>query len=282
MLFRSFVITHIGLLVLLAGCLMSQRGGIDAQIPILEGTKGGKAYEDSLHFEIDVTSSGQGKKVSTTVPFRSGPFNWREYGGAAAPSVAEGGERERSKVRRPFFPWRLSPRDTGVLLDDDGIRLEVLDFYADSSAALAPSVKLRIGSDDFEGAAGAGAGGGMWMPVDLSWQPDPLRGASMRHRASVGGGTVVFWKLSSSAEAEAFLAAVPDPALGFGARGQLVLVADGRVHRVLVDDLVGQPRAPLDGGELFVELTDFQDQLSAARLRVRRGADGAEIGRAHV
>ena len=43
----GFVITHIGLLVLLAGCLMSQRGGIDAQIPLIEGDRGRLAYEDS-------------------------------------------------------------------------------------------------------------------------------------------------------------------------------------------------------------------------------------------
>jgi hypothetical protein len=119
----------------------------------------------------------------------------------------------------------------------------------------------------------------MWMPVDLAWQPDPLRGAQMRHRGTVGGGTIVFWKLTQDAEAEAFLAATPDPALGFGTRGQLVLVADGKPHRLLVDDLVGQPRSALGGTDLLVELTDFNDQLAAARLKVRRGADDVEIHR---
>ena len=98
----------------------------------------------------------------------------------------------------------------------------------------------------------------------------------MRHRGAVGGGTVVFWKLATDDEARAFLAATPDQAIGFGTRGQLVLVADGKVGRWLVDDLVGQPRTPLDGTDLFFELTDFNDQLSAARLKVRRGAEGAD------
>ena len=40
---------------------------------------------------------------------------------------------------------------------------------------------------------------------------------------SVGGGTVVFWKLATDNEARAFLAATPDQTLGFGTRGQLVL-----------------------------------------------------------
>ena len=126
----GFVITHIGLLVLLAGCLMSQRGGVDAQIPLLEGEQGSRAYEDSHHFTLKVRPAGRDTTATEIGPieFRSGPFNWSEYG-----------------TLRSWFPWGLAPRDTGVLHDADGIRLEVLDFYADSTAALAPSVKLRTG-----------------------------------------------------------------------------------------------------------------------------------------
>jgi hypothetical protein len=253
----GFVITHIGLLVLLAGCLLSQRGGIDAQIPLLEGEQGSKAYEDSHHFTLSVRPAGgrAGSDRILPVEFRSGPFNWSEYG-----------------TTRNWFPWGLAPRDTGLLYAADGIRLEVLDFYADSTAALAPSVKLRIGSDSFAGASASDRG--MWMPVDVAWQPDPLRAAQIRHRANVGGGTVVFWKVASSAEAEAFLAGLPDPDIGYGEKGQLVLVADGRPHRFRIDDVLGKERFPLEGTNLFVEVTDFQEKLSAVRLRVRRGAEG--------
>ncbi|MFM8496519.1 MAG: hypothetical protein ACKOEM_13495, partial [Planctomycetia bacterium] len=164
------------------------------------------------------------------------------------------------------------PRDTGVVHDADGVRLEVLDFYADSVDALAPSVKLRIGSDSF---AGSGERG-MWMPADLAWQPDPLRATQMRHRASVGGGTLVFWKTASQAEAEAFLAGLPDPEMGYGEQGQLVLVADGKPHRFKVGDVMGKERFPLAGTDVFVEVTDFEPKLAAARVRVRRGAEGRD------
>ena len=254
----GFVITHIGLLVLLAGCLMSQRGGIDAQIPLLEGERGSRAYEDSHHFRIDLAPKGGGAAdVVGPIEFRSGPFNWSEYG-----------------TTRSWFPWGLAPRDTGPIHDADGVRLEVLDFFADSTAAIAPSVKLRLGTDDF----GAGSGGRMWIPIDLAWEPDPLRATEVRHRRQAGGGTVVFWKTGSTAEAEAFLAGVPDPAVGYGAKGQLVLVDDGRVHRMLVDDVLGkEPFAPAgtaDAAPLFVEVHDYQPRLSGVRLRVRRGRDG--------
>ncbi|MFM8283817.1 MAG: hypothetical protein ACKOCW_09725 [Planctomycetaceae bacterium] len=274
----GFVITHIGLLVLLAGCLMSQRGGIDAQIPLLEGERGGRAFEDSHSFRLAIgpatggTSTPSAPSRVVDVGFRAGPFNWAEYPwdspGADVPATAG-----NSRVRRPFVPWGLAPRDTGVLHDDDGVRLEVLDYYADSMAALAPSVTLRIGTDDMPGAGT----GGVWQPVSLTWQPDPLQAqpSQLRHRATVGGGVIVFWKLGTVAEAEAFVAALPDPTLGYGERGQVVLVANGQVHRFLVDDRLDKPGETLPGSDLQVTVTDFQPQLSAVRLSVRRGG-GAE------
>jgi hypothetical protein len=254
----GFVITHVGLLVLLAGCLMSQRGGIDAQIPLLEGERGSRAYEDSHHFRIELEPrAGGGREVIGPIPFRSGPFNWSEYG-----------------TTRSWFPWGLAPRDTGPIHDADGVRLEVLDFLADSTAALAPGVRLRLGSDAFA----AAPSGSMWIPVDLAWQPDPLRAAEVRHRQQAGGGTVVFWKTASTAEAEAFLAGVPDPALGYGEKGQLVLVCDGKPHRMLVDDVLGKeafaPAGEAGDAPLFVEVHDYEPRLSGARIRVRRGREG--------
>ncbi|NBP25708.1 MAG: hypothetical protein EBU81_14405, partial [Proteobacteria bacterium] len=42
----------------------------------------------------------------------------------------------------------------------------------------------------------------------------------------------------SQAEAEAFLAGLPDPEIGYGDQGQLVLVADGKPHRFRVDRIL--------------------------------------------
>ena len=134
-------------------------------------------------------------------------------------------------------------------------------------------MKLRVGSDSFAGGTG---GRGVWMPAELALQPDPLRATQMRHRATVGGGTLVFWKTASQVEAEAFLAGLPDPEIGYGDKGQLVLVADGTAHRYKVDDVLGKERFAVEGTDLFVEVTDFEPKLSAARVRVRRGAEGRD------
>lgn len=277
----GFVITHIGLLVLLAGCLMSQRGGIDAQIPLIEGDRGRLAYEDSHSFLLEVgrtgpPRAGSGKDTITIgpLPFRSGPFNWNEYPGANAEPVAG----SPPSTKRSWFPWSLAPRDRGVLFEEEGIRLEVIDFFADSTAVLAPSVNLRIGSDAF-GSPGGASPQSMWIPVELSWQPNPLAGGAPRHRQTIGGGTIVFWKAGSQAETDAFLAAVPDTNMGYGKQGQLVLVVDGAVHRVLVDGSVGVGRQTIEGTNVSFELTDFEPRLSAVRGRVFRGDDerGEEI-----
>jgi hypothetical protein len=256
----GFVITHVGLLVLLAGCLLSQRGGIDAQIPLLEGDKGRLAYEDSHSFRLEVRRLGGdgsptgGTSVIGPIPFRSGPFNWADY-----------------VSKRSFIPWGLAPRDQGIVHDEDGIRLEVLDFYADSTAALAPSVSLRIGSDALTGAGARG----VWMPVELSWNPNPLSGGEVRHRERVGGGTVVFWKAASRAEADAFLETVPDPAKGFGEKGQVVLVHDGTTHRWTVDELESSGPTEIPGTGLVVELGDHEPRLAVVRLKIRKASEEA-------
>ena len=277
----GFVITHIGLLVLLAGCLMSQRGGVDAQIPLIEGDRGRLAYEDSHSFVLKITdgdsdssSSRDDARTIGPIPFRSGPFNWNEYPGTTSESVLGA----PAATPRSWFPWSLAARDHGVLYDDGSVRLEVLDYFADSTAVLAPSVSLRIGTDAFGGAAAASQRS-MWIPVELSWQPNPLAGGTPRHRQTVGGGTVVFWKAGSQAETDAFVAAVPDSELGFGTQGQLVLVIDDTVHRVVVDQALGQGRQTIEGTNVAFELNDFEPRLSAVRGRVYRGAEdnGEEI-----
>ena len=79
----GFVITHIGLLTLLFGCLMQRRGGIDAQMPIFEGQIGHRAFEDTHHFQLAIQKKGSTsrKPEVISIPFTAGPFNWEDYTG---------------------------------------------------------------------------------------------------------------------------------------------------------------------------------------------------------
>ena len=117
----GFLITHTGILVLLAGCLASQRYGIEAQLPVFEGRAAHHAYKDSYHFQLRVDSA-----APIDVPFIAGPFSWDQYAVLS------------------WFPWRCEHRSQGIVHDEDGITLEVLDYRNEPR----PSVRVRLSVDD--------------------------------------------------------------------------------------------------------------------------------------
>ena len=54
----GFLVTHLGILVLLAGCLATRQLGIEAQLPIFEGQTAHRAYQDRYHFQLQVKPIG--------------------------------------------------------------------------------------------------------------------------------------------------------------------------------------------------------------------------------
>jgi hypothetical protein len=124
----GFVVTHTGVLVLLAGCLLTQRGGIEAQLSLFEGRAAHRAYQESYHFELQVIPTGStaaAQLAPVCVPFVSGPFSWDDY------------------VKLPRFPWRLAHRSQGVVYDADGIQLEVIDYAKEPQ----PATRVRLTVD---------------------------------------------------------------------------------------------------------------------------------------
>jgi hypothetical protein len=146
-----------------------------------------------------------------------------------------------------------------VLYDRDGLKLEILDFLADSVEVDAPRIKLevsaprapRMGADGREQ-----LGPETWVPVELSVRALSGPGLGGRPtglgaRQPIGGGNIGFWLTGSQAETKAFLEGGPQGPLG--AKGQVVLHADGRVHRFAVHEKLGQGRFSLgDGAEAEV------------------------------
>ncbi len=121
----GFIIPHIGLIVLLVGCFVSRRYGIETTLSVFEGESSDLAYKGAKeHVELDgqqqfhlnvVSTDGVQKPAEPiVVPFTSGPFSWDDY-----------------RTLGPF-PWSLAHYDHGVLYDHDGIRLEVLDYLSNS------------------------------------------------------------------------------------------------------------------------------------------------------
>ena len=126
----GFLVTHAGILVLLAGCLASQLGGTKAQLPVFEGQAAHRANVDRCHFELRVMDSDSSRAAADSepirVPFSAGPFSWHKYRGMS------------------WFPWGLARRSQGVIYDEDGIALDVLDYTNDPR----PRVRVRLTVDD--------------------------------------------------------------------------------------------------------------------------------------
>lgn len=230
----GFVITHIGLLTLLFGCLMSRRGGVDAQMPVFEGQLESKAFEDSHHLEIfEDRDDVSPPELLAATPFPTGPFNWEDYG-----------------TKLSFIPWSLADRVAAgdVLYDDQGVRLEVLDFYSDCRRVPAPYVELEVSLPPMAAAMMRGEAPAdpssvdsatetepTWQPVTLAVQSSPgaVWGEGMTQR--IGGGRICFWMLGDDAALAAFLDGGPvDEATG---AGQVVLHLGGEKLAVSIDEL---------------------------------------------
>jgi len=247
----GFVITHIGLLTLLFGCLLSRRGGIDAQMPVMEDKANSIAFEDTAPIRMSVVSHGGSQpsgesgtgEVTRVIPFEGGPFNWSDY------------------KDLPLF-YRLAHRDQGVVYDDEGIKIEILDYYADSEEVDVPRLKLQLSSPQMPqmGAEGRETKGPeRWNLVELQVQPSSGAMAAVRpfgraDRQEVGGGAILFWLAGTEAEQRAFLESRPVGPLG--SRGQVVLFAGGKKFRLNVEEQLGK-RVPLGETGLEAEITHF-------------------------
>ena len=257
------------MLLLLTGCLLTRRGGIEAHLPVWEGQFARRAYQDSDHFEL--TQAVSGESVETVgerpphhaelpasrepieVPFDPGPFSWGDY------------------WKLPRFPWRLAGRDRGVLYDCDGIRLEALDYYADSRPIPLPWLQLSAKASPSHSPENAAA-----ASIVLTVRPSRSPHAAERpfglgtRRNLPGGQRVVFWMAGSAAETAAFRDAAPDGPLG--GKGRVVLRPAGRNYQFDLDSWKPKSRRPLGKSGLEVELLRFEPEFLAVELLVHHGA----------
>ena len=259
----GFLVTHLGLLILLVGCLFSRQGGIDASLPVFEGNSSHRAFETSQHFALTVMPEANAESrtgdppptdgETIEVPFAAGPFNWADY-------------------RRLFpFPWRLARRDTGLLYDRDGVQLEVLDYYADSRRVPAPRLELRVLSP--EGPRTHGGLGRAWVPLALDVRgSENVHGMQRRYgmgsRDQVGPVRFAFWMTGSEAETAAFRDSQPTGPLG--EQGRVVLHAADERFEFAVDQLRQQPRRPLGETGLELEFVDFRAEFLGVQLRIHQ------------
>ncbi len=249
----GFLVTHAGLLVLLLGCLVSRRGGTDATLPVFEGHAAWRAYKTSQHFQLAVLPAERSHAETITVPFVSGPFNWDDY------------------RKLCWFPWRLSRRDRGVVYNHGGIKLEVLDYYADSKKVPAPRIELQVAANPGS-SRGRGLPDDRWTAVALNVESSTDPHAAGRRfgigtrRSLPHGPRIVFWMTGSRAETAAFCDSRPAGPLG--KKGRIVLHAAGKRFELAVDELKQGARQPLCDTGLEVEFDGFEPRFLGVKLRI--------------
>ncbi|MGD9645447.1 MAG: hypothetical protein AB7U73_07030 [Pirellulales bacterium] len=315
----GFVITHIGLLTLMFGCLLNRVGGIDSQMPIFEDCTNSKAFLDTERLKMEIrntsqtappptsstsdeitgatasapgeTSGSDDKSQVIAMPFQGSPFNWGDLDKMRAWPSLTGRGVTGALASLGTLPmraiWRAAPIDRGVLYDQDGIRVEALDYYSNAQEIQVPRLRLRMsmpessvmGPDGREQKART-----TWTTVaDSSGDelvinsPSNVAAAEypfgMGDRKSIGGGQVIFTMTGDPAELAAFLESAPDADLGVDAPGQLVLFAKGEKFPIKVADHVDKGEFPLGETGVTVEIVKRFE-----RATIARGAQPGQLG----
>lgn len=223
----------------------------------------------------ELASLDDGELLEYPIPFVGGPFNWRDYDhqhwlprwGSRKPASDEASTTEiASAARKPdrfWFPWLLNPRGQGVIHDEDGIKLEVLDYYSDCEQRYSPYLRLwmslpRTPQMDADGREQLGPE--QWMPVEIRANPDdqlvPEHDLPIMQRPVTGGGGQITFSIArSQAEIDAFLNCKPKGPLGD--RGQVVLRVAGKTHRIHVSEHLGQGEFALGNSGYVAEVVAF-------------------------
>lgn len=215
----GFTLPHIGLIVLLLGCLLSRRYGIDATVSIIEGQSSDRAYQGARqnveldgaqHFKLHILPSDPDAKTVNVidVPFTSGPFNWEDFGNGNLSLLPWAVQHQDRSVDRLLLaierctwnqPWYLAHRDRGVLYDRDGVRLEVIDYLSNS---LPPENEEANAARPHPGPLPEGEGEPRPLPFD---KDAGYRLRQAKVKLTVDGQSEVFWIPCSTYDPEEML-----------------------------------------------------------------------------
>jgi len=251
----GFVIPHIGLIVLLVGCALSRRYGIESTVSVFEGESSDLAYTNTgqyveldghQEFRLKVISSDGATKHGDPiiVPFTSGPFNWDDF--------------HNHNGSWFLLLCSLAHRDQGVLYDRDGIRLEVIDYLSNSEFVNLPRLRVQATPRGLDG-------------HELEEQAEEYRFSitadagphSAGHKVGIGseqrlaGQRILFWMSGNAEETAAFLQSKPKGPLG--RLGRVVVYAGGKVFDWSISDWAPGTRRALGDSGLEAEFVDVRE-----------------------
>ncbi len=209
----GFVITHIGLLTLLAGSAISYRGSINSQLLVLDQQSNQIASDTAQGYLLFTGIPGRPEPFK--VRFTPGPYNWNDL--APFPIVRKMnsliGNDDLSK------PWD-HPEE--VIYDQDGTKIEIVNFHSRSVVRYLPALNLNfsvnlMGQETNE-------------TVELDY-----KGTDRPGKASFGPGEIVFWKSDQENILEMFKETVPDRSVENN--GMIVIWSHGETYSFSIDSL---------------------------------------------
>ncbi|MCA9095447.1 MAG: hypothetical protein KDA68_18335, partial [Planctomycetaceae bacterium] len=241
----GFVITHIGLLTLLAGAGIQYEGAINSQLLVYE--------KQSSHTAVDldhgylVADGLPGTTGEMTFPLKLGPFSWRED----PPSprwrqlMSLFGQDDVSK------PWQHAPI---TLFDKEGFKVEVVDYLGRSERLQVPRLSLK-----FQNPMIAAMGGPDGIPIELTY--DSTRGFVEERFPRFG--TIVFWRVSQDLF-DTFTKTIPTRLVE--GDGMVVLWWNDEALDVSVGRLLAEEK-PVELAEgLTVELVSYAHNVDLERF----------------
>ena len=290
-----FFLAHLGVLLLIFGCLATARFSTKARATVPETSATETAVAtDARVFQIEL-SGADGEPRKLEIPFSGGPLNWRDFESAknwnddvAKPlldlkpennffqKMAKGASKVSQKLAYRCAKLARAAKP-GVLYDADGLKLEVLDYA--TMADLAPvrplKATLRVRQED---GSTKEENAELSFAFDMSGAGDPLATSRRGQRATLPNGTrLVYMIADSSQDMAAFLAETPNKSedeppepmqTQSVERGNdyLILVIDGVRYQKNVADLALLSRYGALDDQL--ETFEFQREEVARRLKL--------------
>jgi hypothetical protein len=257
----GFVITHIGLLTLLAGSAISDRGSVNSQMLVYLGESNQLAID--MDQSILSVSNIPRRPTQLDVKFQPGPFNWSDL----APWPITRRVKSWFGLDNPAQPWQHPPQ---MIYDDGKTKLEVVDYYSRSSVVGTPYLALRFYQPKIK----------VEIPVDLSTRP----GEPFAKSALGPMGDVVMWHADQSDALTAFKECQPDRSVE--GDGMVAFWWKGETTCASVKELVKLKaqgkRFELNGG-LTVALNAYAESVDLRALVHGQGLvppepDGEDIG----
>ena len=248
----GFVVTHIGLLILLFGSAVSFRDNLDLQLRVLKGSHNSDAWKPELSYLR--LNNLPGTETTVVREFHPGPFNWYEQPFKRFWMKL----MYRYSFTRGWMTWLGYQRNPDLIehppetiFENDQVKVEVIDFYASAQPRGFPYVKLQFYQSLI----------GQEMPVDLEYESYKVGDNTVSYGSADffnKMGNLYLLKTEDEEELKRFQEAIPDRTVK--GMGTVVIASQGEIYSLPVSELISQTEPfELESGQ-SVELIDVDEE----------------------